>query len=102
MEERSANQAARKGDLSYCKNGRGIILLNMARNVFCKVILERIKIALDEKLREEQPGFRAGRSCTDQTATLRIFVKQSLKWQSSLYINFIDFEKTFDSISRHV
>ena len=27
MEERSANQAARKGDLSYCKNGRGIMLL---------------------------------------------------------------------------
>ena len=66
------------------------------------MILERIKIALDEKLREEQAGFRAGRSCTDQIATLRIIVEQSIEWQSSLYVNFIDFEKAFDSISREV
>ena len=29
-------------------------------------------------------------------------MKQSLKWQSSLDMNFIDFEKTLDSISRDV
>ena len=39
----------KKGDLSYCKNWLGIMLLNMAIKVFCRVILERIKIALDEK-----------------------------------------------------
>jgi len=44
----------KKGDLSYCKNWCGIILLNMASEVFCRVILERIKIVLDEKLREER------------------------------------------------
>ena len=92
----------KKGDLSYCKNWRGIMLLNMASKVFCRVILERIKIALDEKLREEQAGFRAGRNCTDQIATLRTIIEQSTEWQSSLYINFIDFEKAFDSISRDV
>ena len=78
------------------------MLLNMASKVFCRVILERIKIALDEKLREEQAGFRAGRSCTDQIATLRIIIEQSIEWQSSLYIDFIGFEKAFDSISRDV
>ena len=92
----------KKGDLSYCKNWRGIMLLSMASKVFCRVILERIKTALDEKLREEQAGFWAGRSCMDQIATLRIIVEQSIEWQSSLYINFIDFEKAFDSISRDV
>ena len=64
------------------------MLLNMASKVFCIVILKRIKIALDEKLPEEQAGFRASRSCTDEIATLRIIVKQSIEWQSSLYINF--------------
>ena len=34
--------------------------------------------------------------------TLRIIGEQSIEWQSSLYINFIDFEKAFDSISREV
>ncbi len=68
----------KKGDLSYC---------NMASKVFCRVILERIKTALDEKLKEERAGFRAGRSCTDQIATLRIIVELSIEWQSSLNIN---------------
>ena len=92
----------KKGDLSYCKNWRGIMSLNMASKVFCRVILERIKIALDAKLREEQAGFRAGRSCTDQIATMRIIVEQSIEWQSSLYINFIDFEQAFYTIGREV
>ena len=68
------------------------MLLNMASKVFCKVILERINM-LDAKLREVQAGFRAGRSCMDQITTLRIIVEQSIEWQSSLYINFTDFEK---------
>ena len=78
------------------------MLLNMASKVFCRVILERKKIAQDEKLREEQAGFRAGRSCTDQIATPRIIVEQSIEWQSSLHIKFKDFEKPFDSISREL
>ena len=32
----------------------------------------------------------------DQIAAPRIIVEQSLEWKSSLYINFIDFEKAFD------
>ncbi|VDO51651.1 unnamed protein product [Schistosoma margrebowiei] len=40
------------------------------------------------------------RSCTDQIATLRIIVQQSVEWNSSLYINFIDYEKAFDSVDR--
>jgi len=38
----------KQGDLSHCKKWRGIMLLNMASKVFCRVILERIKAALDE------------------------------------------------------
>ncbi|VDO93249.1 unnamed protein product [Schistosoma mattheei] len=38
--------------------------------------------------------------CTDAIATLRIIVEQSVEWNSSLYINFIDYEKAFDSVHR--
>ena len=48
----------KKGDLSHCRNWRGIMLLNMASKVFCRVVLERIKTALDKKLRDEQVGVR--------------------------------------------
>ncbi|VDP18734.1 unnamed protein product [Schistosoma margrebowiei] len=48
----------------------------------------------------EDAGFRKDRSCTDQIATLRIIVEQSIEWNSSLYINFIDYEKAIDSVDR--
>ena len=61
-----------------------------------------MKGPLDEKLREEQAGFRKNKSCTDHIATLRIIREQSIVCQLSLYINFIDFEKAFDSVDRDV
>lgn len=65
-----------------------------------KVILERMVIHIDEKLRREQAGFRANRSCVDQINTLRIIIEQSLEMRSPLYTLFVDYEKAFDSISR--
>jgi len=59
-----------------------------------------MKAAVDNQLRDQQAGFRKDRSCTDQMATLRIIVEQSLEWSSYLYINFIDYEKAFDSVDR--
>ena len=44
--------------------------------------------------------FRQDRSCTDQIATLRIIIEQSIEWNSSLYVNFVDYEKAFDSLDR--
>ena len=90
----------KKGDLRDCSNYRGIMLLSVPGKVFNRILLERIKEAVDPKLRDQQAGFRRNRSCADQIATLRIIVEQSTEWNSSLYINFIDYEKAFDSMDR--
>ncbi|CAH8549680.1 unnamed protein product [Schistosoma guineensis] len=90
----------KKGDLSKCENYRGITLLSIPGKVFNRVLLNRMKDAVDAQLRDQQAGFRKDRSCTDQIATLRIIVEQSVEWNSSLYINFIDYEKAFDSVDR--
>ena len=37
----------KKGDLSLCKNWRGIMLLSMVGKILCNVILGRLKDALD-------------------------------------------------------
>ncbi|VDP43008.1 unnamed protein product [Schistosoma margrebowiei] len=63
-------------------------------------MLNRMKDSVDAQLRDQQAGFREDRSCTDQIATLRIIVEQSIEWNSSLYINFINYEKAFDSVKR--
>ena len=91
----------KKGDLSSCSNYRGITLLSIPSKVFSRVLLNRMREAIDTQLRDQQAGFRKERSCTDQIATLRIIVEQSLEWNSPLYINFIDYEKAFDSVDRN-
>ena len=88
----------KKGDLSVCDNWRGINLLSVPRKIFCRVLLQRIRQGVDKRLREEQAGFKSGRLCSGQIFVLRNIVEQSLEWNSSLYINFIDFDKAFDSI----
>ncbi|VDP63431.1 unnamed protein product [Schistosoma mattheei] len=59
-----------------------------------------MKDAVDAQLRDQKAGFRKDRSCTVQIATLWIIVEQSTEWNSSLYINFLDHEKAFDSVDR--
>ena len=90
----------KKGDLSKCENYRGITLLSVPGKVLNRILLKRMKGKVDPLLRDQQAGFRQNRSCTDQIATLRIIVEQSLEWNSSLYINFVDYEKAFDSVDR--
>ncbi|VDP60659.1 unnamed protein product [Schistosoma curassoni] len=59
-----------------------------------------MKGAVDAQLYDQQTKFRKDRLYTDKMATLRIIVEQPVEWTSSLYINFIDYEKTFDSVDR--
>ena len=88
----------KKGDLSQCTNWRGITLLNVVGKLLSKIILSRIKHHIEKKLRSEQAGFRKERSCMDHIFTLRNILEQSMEWSSPLYMGFIYFEKTFDSL----
>ena len=78
------------------------MLLSVLSKVFCRIILEKLKHALDRKLRCELAGFRKEKSCTYHITALRIKIEQSIEWQIPLYMNFIDFEKAFDSVDRNV
>ena len=88
----------KKGDLSSCNNWRGIMLLSIPGKVLTRIILEKLKTALDKRLRVEQAGFRQDRSCIDHIATMRIIIEQSLEWQTPLYTVFVDFQKAFNSV----
>ena len=90
----------KKGDLGLCKNWRGIMLLSVPSKLLTRIILDRLKNAIDDCLRPEQAGFRKNKSCIDQIATLRIIIEQSIEWQSPLFLNFIDFRQAFDSVDR--
>ena len=64
------------------------------------MILNRISTAIDPMLRKEQAGFRKGKSCGEHIFTLRQILEQCQEWKTPCYVNFIDFEKAFDSIHR--
>ena len=72
----------KKGDLMMCSNNHGITLLSIAGKVFCTLVLLRIRDAADKRLRENQGGFRKGRSCTDQCFALRQLVEKFVEFNS--------------------
>ncbi|XP_052284462.1 uncharacterized protein LOC127880951 [Dreissena polymorpha] len=52
----------KKDDISQCNNWRGIMLLSIPSKVLTRIILERLKVAIDMRLRAEHAGFRQDRS----------------------------------------
>ena len=52
----------------------------------------------DKRLRKEQAGYRQGRGTTEQVFILRNIIEQENESQTTIYLNFIDFEKAFDSV----
>ncbi|VDP73304.1 unnamed protein product [Schistosoma curassoni] len=91
---------SKKRDLSKRANYRVITVLPVRGDVFNKMLLNRMTDSVDSQCRDKQARFRKDRSCADQITTLRIVVEQSIEWNSSLYINSIDYEKAFDSVDR--
>ncbi|VDP49840.1 unnamed protein product [Schistosoma curassoni] len=89
----------KKGNLSKCENNRGITLLSVPGKVVNRVLLNQMKDSVDVKPRDQQPEFRKDRSCIVQIKTLRIIIEQSGEWNSSFYINFLDYQ-VFDSVDR--
>ncbi len=88
----------KKGDLTNCGNWRGITLLSVPSKIFGRVLIDRTRDGVDSKLRDEQAGFRRGRSTTEQILILRNIIEDVVEWQATLFVTFVDFEKAFDSV----
>ena len=63
-----------------------------------ETILNRLKPQAEKIMAEEQAGFRAGRSTTEQIFNLRVLCEKHLQHQQDLYHVFIDFKKAFDRV----
>ena len=63
-----------------------------------KIILNRLKPQAKKIIAEEQAGFRAARSTTEQIFNLRILCEKYLQHQQDLYYAFIDFKKAFNRV----
>lgn len=99
----------KKGNLADQWNDwKGVTLLSIPSRVFCKVIIMRIENVVDTTLRKEHwVGFRRGpernnwayiHSRDHDSLYGALILEQSNEWQRNIYINFVDFEKEFDSV----
>ena len=71
---------------------------NMTNFFMLKIILNRLKPQAEKIITEEQAGFRADKSTTEQIFNLRILCQKYLQHQRGLYHIFIDFKKAFDGV----
>lgn len=75
------------------------MLLSVPSKILTRIILERLKKALDKTLQEEQAGFRQEDPAQPHCHAAN-YLEQSLEWQTPLYSVFVDFQKAFDSVDR--
>ena len=90
----------KKGDLSLATNYRGISLMSIAAKLFNKMILNRLIPFVEPLLRNNQNGFRRGRSALSQILCLRRIIEESQAFNLDLALVFVDFSKAFDSVDR--
>lgn len=64
------------------------------------ILLNCIQNPIDNLLRNNQAGFRSGRSYTQQIHLLPRVLEEARAQLLPLYIKFLDFKKAFDSILR--
>jgi hypothetical protein len=89
-----------KGSKEECGNYRGISLLSVPGKLFMRVLLNRIKDPLETEFREEQAGFRRGRSTVEQIFALRQIIEKKWEFGRAVYLAFVDLEKAYDSVWR--
>ena len=89
----------KKGDLSLCKNWRGICLLDVASKIFSSLLVRRMQIVMEEEGMEEQAGFRQLRGTIDGMFAASMGLQKRKEHNLETWALFIDLVKAFDSVS---
>ena len=90
----------KKGDLTKPDNYRGISLISLVMKLYNRMIMNRLRPALDPLLRTSQNGFRQKRTTVGQIVALRRLLEGVRANNLSCVLTFIDFRKAFDTIHR--
>ena len=96
------NILPKKGDLSWAKNYRGIMLLEVAYKIIAILLHSRL-LPIQESLdHESQCGFRPGRGCIDAVFTIKLALKKRREHGLESWVFFLDLVKAFDRVPREL
>ena len=94
----------KSGDLSDPNNYRPIILVSVLSKIFTSILTKRmVNWAEDEeKLIDNQFGFRPGRSTIDAIFVMHGIIQHLLHHKHKVFCAFVDFRKAFDKVIRRI
>ena len=78
----------------------GLSLLSILYKLFERLILNRIKPLVEDKLPIEQAGLRANRGCNDQVTALTSFIENGFQRGQKTMAVFVDLTAAYDTIWR--
>ena len=83
---------------------RCITIMCCVAKIYSGILNRRLQDYLEknEILFEEQNGFRASRSCIDHVLVLCTILRNRKSMNLNTFLAFIDFQKAFDSVDRHL
>ena len=90
----------KKGDLSLCKNWRGICLLDVASKLMSSMMVRRMQLVIEVEGMEEQMGFRAFRGTIDGLFATVMGLQKRKEHNTETCALFIDLVKAFDTVPR--
>ena len=92
----------KKGGVNQPNNYRSIALTSVISKVYTHIVNKRPSewAEVEEKTLEEHAGFRAGYSTVDPIFSLYAIIQKYLRKYTKLYVAFVNFQKTFDSVNR--
>ena len=93
----------KSGDPNDCNNYRGICVSSCLGKLFTSLLQNILTLFLEEHdlLSPNQGGFRAGYRTSDHIFILKTLIdKYVYNNNKNLFVCFVDFQKTFDSVAR--
>ena len=92
----------KKGDLKLPSNYRGITLTAISAKIYNSLLLNQISENIEPILRQNQNGFRKGRSTLPRILALRRIIEEICASSRNATLVFLDFSKAFDSFNRKI
>ena len=88
----------KKARATECKDHRTISLMPHVLKLLLKMVIKRIKTAIEPEVAEQQFGFQQGKGTRESIFALRTICERAIEVQRDIYICFIDYEKAFDKV----